>query len=236
MKKYLSKFKGFTLAELLIVIVIIGILAAAMMMASDETVSSARATKIINDLMNLKIAVHQWYLNNLSKVARYDDSSKTYLTANNATRAQQKGKIIIGTKIGSPQHYTGSELGLYDYFSGPIILVNQVSGDYGNGVGQAASTLKPGNYGFYDAGTREDNSTPWNTCWLVGYAFKEDEDKVKKKVFAHSELGLIPIFGLDPWQRMNTNSSISRYYSNHKLKNIEDADSVWITAIDLEAE
>ena len=58
------KRKGFTLAELLIVIVVIGILAAGMMMAASEVESTARATKIINDLRILNTAAQHWYFDN----------------------------------------------------------------------------------------------------------------------------------------------------------------------------
>ena len=47
---------GFTLIELLIVIVVIAVLAAMMMLSSNETVSSAQAAKIINDMTQLKKA------------------------------------------------------------------------------------------------------------------------------------------------------------------------------------
>lgn len=51
-----GKYRGFTLAELLIVIVIIGMLAAAMMLSSGSATDSASATKIINDLRQTKAA------------------------------------------------------------------------------------------------------------------------------------------------------------------------------------
>lgn len=58
------KKKGFTLLELLIVIVVIGVLAAMMLMASSEMESTARATKIINDLKQLETAAMSWYWDN----------------------------------------------------------------------------------------------------------------------------------------------------------------------------
>ena len=66
MKK--TKFKGFTLVELLIVIVVIGILSAMMMLSSTEAVSSARAADIISDLRNLKTAALEWYSDNIAYV------------------------------------------------------------------------------------------------------------------------------------------------------------------------
>lgn len=58
------RHEGFTLVELLIVIVVIGILAAMMMFASNEAISTARASNIVSDLRNLKTAVLAWYYDN----------------------------------------------------------------------------------------------------------------------------------------------------------------------------
>ena len=68
MKKAIINRKGFTLVELLIVIVVIGVLAAMMMLASTEAVTSAKATKIISDLTQLKKAATAWYLDNYDRI------------------------------------------------------------------------------------------------------------------------------------------------------------------------
>lgn len=73
-----AKRQGFTLVELLIVIVVIGILSAMMMLSSTESVSTARATKIISDLRNLKTAALAWYVDNVD----YVDSSGSDFTLN----------------------------------------------------------------------------------------------------------------------------------------------------------
>ena len=52
---------GFTLVELLIVIMIIAILAGMMLLATGSATDSAEATKIINDLRNLKSAALLYY-------------------------------------------------------------------------------------------------------------------------------------------------------------------------------
>ncbi len=56
--------EGFTLVELLIVIIIIAILAGMMLLATSATVSSAEATKIVNDLRMLHSAVLAYYIDN----------------------------------------------------------------------------------------------------------------------------------------------------------------------------
>ena len=72
--------KGFTLVELLIVIVVIGVLAAMLMMASSEMESTAKATKIINDLRVLSTAFQHWSFDNLRNIqeAASNASDKGY--------------------------------------------------------------------------------------------------------------------------------------------------------------
>jgi general secretion pathway protein G len=53
---------GFTLVELLIVIMIIAILAGMMMLATGSATDGAEATKVINDLRNLKGAALMYYM------------------------------------------------------------------------------------------------------------------------------------------------------------------------------
>jgi general secretion pathway protein G len=55
---------GFTLVELLIVIMIIAILAGMMLLATGSATDNAEATKVINDLRNLKSAALLYYGDN----------------------------------------------------------------------------------------------------------------------------------------------------------------------------
>lgn len=64
MLKKLSKTKGFTLVELLIVIIIIGILAGMMMLSSGAATDKAEATRIVSDLRNIKAATIMAYADN----------------------------------------------------------------------------------------------------------------------------------------------------------------------------
>lgn len=59
-----ARKSGFTLVELLIVIMIIAILAGMLLLATGSATDSAEATKIINDLRNLKGAAMMFYLDN----------------------------------------------------------------------------------------------------------------------------------------------------------------------------
>lgn len=65
-----SKRKGFTLIELMIVIVVIGVLAAMMMFSATEATTSAKATNIINNLQALKRAALAYYADNMDTINR----------------------------------------------------------------------------------------------------------------------------------------------------------------------
>ncbi len=106
------KKKGFTLLELLIVIVVIGVLAAMMLMASSEMESTARATKIINDLKQLETAVMSWYWDNYGTLALSDKNGYT-VGGNSAQNKEgvavdgiqfhvQKDNTIITKYLGNP--------------------------------------------------------------------------------------------------------------------------------------
>ena len=62
------KHRGFTLVEVLIVLIVIGMLSTVMILSSTEAVTAAKTSKVINNLMNLKMAVTAWYFNNSDRL------------------------------------------------------------------------------------------------------------------------------------------------------------------------
>jgi general secretion pathway protein G len=63
-KRFLSRRKGFTLVELLLVIMIIGILSGMMMLSTGSATDGAESVKVINDLRNMKGAALMYYMDN----------------------------------------------------------------------------------------------------------------------------------------------------------------------------
>lgn len=68
---------GFTLVELLIVIVVIGVLSAMMIFSSTEAITTAKATKIVNDLNVIKKGVIAWYVDNYHRVTKKQESKNS---------------------------------------------------------------------------------------------------------------------------------------------------------------
>ena len=78
------KRKGFTLVELLIIMIVLSILTGAMMLSSTKITASADASRIINNLVNIKNATIAWYFHNRDKVDEKGRvNGKALETANN---------------------------------------------------------------------------------------------------------------------------------------------------------
>jgi general secretion pathway protein G len=101
---------GFTLVELLIVIMIIAILAGMMMIATSSATDSAEATKIINNLRNLKSAALLYYGDNMSwpqkgdqeKLDRYTDRKMSdYVSIGTVYSVDGVERYNIGLRIPS---------------------------------------------------------------------------------------------------------------------------------------
>ena len=75
-----ARHGGFTLVELLIVIIIIAILAGMLLLATGSATDSADATKIINDIRNLKGAAMMYYVDNNAWPADGDGTTVNFQT------------------------------------------------------------------------------------------------------------------------------------------------------------
>lgn len=89
-----NRRKGFTLVEYLGIIATIGVLAAALIFASIETVTTARAEKIINDLRMFKAAAFALYADHYD---RLNDSA--FLNPNNQVESDKAVKELLNDKI-----------------------------------------------------------------------------------------------------------------------------------------
>jgi general secretion pathway protein G len=94
---------GFTLVELLIVIMIIAILAGMMLLATGSATDGAEATKVINDLRNLKSAALLFYA----------DNNQWPTSANLASLDQYTDRPMVADSIANnnDSRYAGVQLG-----------------------------------------------------------------------------------------------------------------------------
>ena len=76
----MKKYNGFTLIELMIVIVVIGILASMMMIASNESVSTAKASNIVSNLRNFSMAAMALYTDKIDDYVSLPGSSPYSIT------------------------------------------------------------------------------------------------------------------------------------------------------------
>ena len=168
------KRRGFTLVELLIIIVVIGVLAAMMILSSTESVTTAKAAKILANLQTLKRAATQWYLDNREKV-------------------QLDGTVKIGSTTQPIQQWQIKEdkIGLSKYISSMNdsgIKFDNTQRD--NNTNNSNTNLAEGYYGLCDGGTVKEKNADGkiNTiefhrnAWYVGYRFKAGEEKVRDKI------------------------------------------------------
>ena len=92
----MSKHKGFTLMEMMIVIAVMGILASMMMISSSESISTARASSIVTNLRNFSMAAMAYYTDNIDTFGKTPDHLKNdpaTLKANVEEYMHNEGKI-----------------------------------------------------------------------------------------------------------------------------------------------
>ncbi|MBQ3394935.1 MAG: hypothetical protein IJG34_11985 [Synergistaceae bacterium] len=158
--------KGFTLMTLLIVIVVIGVISAMMMLSSTETISTAKAARVIANLHTLRKAVEQWYADNRDKV-------------------EQDGRVnlnVTSTPVRPVQEWeeTYLQLGRYiDSVGNSDMNIHMKTTKVDPNTGKKNTYLKEGCYGVCDGGTLNGFH---RNAWYVGYCFKDDEGKVREKI------------------------------------------------------
>jgi general secretion pathway protein G len=102
-----ARKSGFTLVELLIVIMIIAILAGMMMLATGSATDGAEATKVINDLRNLKGAALMYFMDEnewpssdaaASSLDRYMD--RAFAADTTSSTRRYDGLLVTSGSIG----------------------------------------------------------------------------------------------------------------------------------------
>jgi general secretion pathway protein G len=106
MKITYARRGGFTLVELLIVIMIISILAGMMLLSTGSATDGAEATKIVNDLRNLKSAALLYYGDTQKWPTNSDVKSLDRYTDRPVTDGKRYKTVTIGAE------YTDSATGI----------------------------------------------------------------------------------------------------------------------------
>lgn len=165
--------KGFSLAELVILIAVLMTLIGMFVMSSTEAITTAHATRIINNLRVMKTAVLSWYRDNRDKVITID------------TNDRKPGMVNVGG-IHPIQEIAESKLNLTIYLEDlggvDINLSKKETVD-----GRQNTLLQPGCYGVCDGGTIRENGKIkeyHRDVWYVGYRFKDNEGAVREKIRA----------------------------------------------------
>ena len=154
------KRKAFTLVEMLIVLVVLGILAAGIMYASDEAITTAKATKIISDLQLLSKAAESWYLDNYQRLKPADN-----------------GNILNGFKIEGEEfhHYIHEHPEeVTKYIDRANFKINQTQANRDKGIYASA-----GEYALYMGHSNI-------VCYAV-YGIPASETKLKQKLKARAQ-------------------------------------------------
>ncbi len=178
--------RAFTLVELLIIIVVIGVLAAMIILSSTESITTAKAAKILANLQTLKRAATQWYLDNREKV-------------------QPNGMVKIGGTAHPVQEW-GDQIQLSKYISSMndsgIKFYKTSAAD--EVTHKQNTNLVEGYYGICDGGTINGYH---RNAWYVGYRFKSGEEKVRDKIRGRMESSGVFLGTADAHEDMHNDRS-----------------------------
>ena len=144
--------KAFTLVELLLVVIAVVILSSMVMLASGEAETSAKATKIVNTLSNLKMFAITWYNKNMNK---FDKDGKFHENG-----LKKEGKTL--------QEYFSSNSGKEEIDK---FLTGTYSIDY----------TKRDSYSIV-TGKLEDGKIGWFACYYLENKNTKERDRIKKKL------------------------------------------------------
>ena len=194
--RLISRRRGFTLVELLIIIVVIGVLAEMMIFSSTEAVTTAKAAKILANLQTLKRAATQWYLDNREKVQA--DGRVTIMV--NPNKAASDGE---NTK---PVQEWGDRIQLSKYISsmndsGIKFYKTSAKDEVTN---KQNTNLVEGYYGICDGGTINGYH---RNAWYVGYRFKSGEERVRDKIRGRMESSGVFLGTADAHEDMHNDRS-----------------------------
>ena len=161
------KHNAFTFVEVLTTIMILGILASITIYSGTEIIVTAKAQKIVDNLMALKMATIEWSKDNMDKIQ---------------TEKSKIGQVKINGTTKPVQEWKDADLQISKYLdasSSVVLNKTTTKGATAQSGGKQSTNLDPGYYGICDGGTTEGDK---RYIWKAGYAFTDDEEAVKQKI------------------------------------------------------
>ncbi|MBR0074966.1 MAG: type II secretion system protein [Synergistaceae bacterium] len=173
------KHNAFTFVEVLTTIMILGILASITIYSGTEIIVTAKAQKIVDNLMALKMATIEWSKDNMDKIQ---------------TEKSKIGQVKINGTTKPVQEWKDADLQISKYLdSGTSVTYNnnETKNENVDGRNITSTKLPIGGYGICDSGTvkvidkdgKETIESEYRRQqWNAGYAFTADEEAVMKKL------------------------------------------------------
>ena len=166
------KHNAFTFVEVLTTIMILGILASITIYSGTEIIVTAKAQKIVDNLMALKMATIEWSKDNMDKIQYSNDDKKC-----GTVRIKEKDDDYHPV-----QEFTDEYLKISKYLdasSSVVLNKSTTEAATAQSGGKSSTNLDPGYYGICDGGTTKGDK---RYIWYAGYAFTDDEEAVIKKL------------------------------------------------------